>query len=123
MKCIYHNCNKELIGKQVNYCSIRCKNIVAVNKRRKKLKDMSIEYKGGCCNSCGYNKCTSALEFHHTDPEKKDFALSNGKTISWEKMKNELDKCVMLCSNCHREEHEKLLVVELVGFEPTIISD
>ena len=63
---------------------------------------------GGACNNCGYNKCVGAMEFHHKDPDGKDFGLSaQGLTRSWEKQRIELDKCVMLCANCHREEHAK----------------
>ena len=86
----------------------RCR-IDAVKKRRAKVKQMAIEYKGGKCSCCGYDRCSMALEFHHTDPSQKDFSLSqDGHTISWSKVKTELDKCVMLCANCHREEHFRL---------------
>lgn len=71
---------------------------------------MSVEYKGGHCIICGYNRCMSALEFHHLDQNKKDFSISvNGYTMSWEKIKNELDKCVCVCANCHREIHSGLI--------------
>lgn len=89
----------------------RCKKctVEAVQKRRVKVKKMAIDYKGGCCSKCGYNKCESALEFHHLDPSEKDFGIgSKGYTRSWEKVKKELDKCVLLCANCHRETHELL---------------
>lgn len=80
----------------------------AVDKRRKKLKEMAVEYKGGCCSRCGYNKSVAALEFHHKDPTQKDFGIaSKGYTRSWEKVKIELDKCIMLCANCHREIHDE----------------
>lgn len=76
----------------------------SVTKRRKKLKEMSVEYLGGKCSKCGYNKCIAALEFHHLGG--KDFGIAqSGHTRSWSKVKTELDKCVLLCSNCHREEH------------------
>lgn len=79
----------------------------AVVKRRKKLRDMAIKYKGGKCIICGYKKCGSALEFHHIDKNSKNFGLSmNGITRSWAKTKSELDKCALLCSNCHKEVHE-----------------
>lgn len=82
----------------------------SVKKRRKKIKDMSILYKGGKCNICGYSKCISALEFHHIDPEEKDFGIGHkGYTRSWEKVKEELDKCIMVCANCHREIHSGLI--------------
>jgi len=65
---------------------------------------MAIDYKGGKCIVCGYNKCTWALEFHHIDPKEKEFSISDkGYTRSWDKVKIELDKCVLLCANCHRE--------------------
>ena len=68
---------------------------------------MAIEYKGGKCVKCGYNKCNAALDFHHLDPTQKEFNLgSHGHTRSWERMKVELDKCILLCANCHREIHQ-----------------
>lgn len=70
---------------------------------RKKL----VEYKGGECVKCGYNKCISALHFHHKDASEKDFTIS-GKSWSFEKLKKEVDKCVLLCSNCHTELHEEM---------------
>lgn len=79
----------------------------AVIKRRKKVRDMALEYKGGKCCMCGYNKSKRALSFHHVDPSKKDFGISfRGFTRSWEKTKAELDKCVLVCMNCHMEIHD-----------------
>jgi len=79
----------------------------AVDKRRKMIRKMAIEYKGGRCAICGYNKSINALEFHHFDSGKKDFGISaKGYTRSWEQVKRELGKCVLLCSNCHREVHD-----------------
>lgn len=79
----------------------------AVSERRKKLRAKSVEYGGGKCQLCGYKKCGRALSFHHIDPAQKDFGLSaRGLTRSWEKIQKELDKCVLLCSNCHMEVHE-----------------
>lgn len=112
-KCQYHNCKKELSGRQTVFCSLSCKNIVCVNRRRAKLKSMSLEYKGGKCSRCSYSKCLSALEFHHLEPEHKDFSLSSdGHTRSWDEIKNELDKCILVCANCHREEHERIKIEE-----------
>lgn len=80
-----------------------------VSKRRQKIKEMSIAYKGGSCSKCGYYKCNGALEFHHLDPTKKDFSVAKkGHCSSWEKVKKELDKCILVCANCHREIHEEL---------------
>ena len=80
--------------------------IAAVHKRRKKIRQMAIEYKGGACKHCGYDRCIDALEFHHTNSSKKDFSISRkGHTRSWSRVKEELDKCILLCANCHREIH------------------
>ena len=79
----------------------------AVDKRRKAIRKMAIEYKGGRCAICGYNKSINALEFHHLDSSEKEFGISaKGHTRSWKQVKDELDKCVLLCSNCHREVHD-----------------
>ena len=89
----------------------RCKRCRSngVQKRRDNLKILAVEYKGGKCEICGYNKCIQALDFHHTDPTQKDFAISaKGYTRSWDTVKSELDKCKMLCANCHRELHTKI---------------
>ncbi len=78
----------------------------AVSERRRKLKRMLVEYKGGACVRCGYRKYFGALDLHHTDDANKSFGLSRGGiTRSWEKMKMEADKCILLCANCHREAH------------------
>ncbi len=74
---------------------------------RKRTKELLVEYKGGCCEFCGYNRCIEALEFHHIDETTKEFAVS-GSTKSLEKQKKEADKCYMLCANCHRELHAGL---------------
>ncbi|MDD2689567.1 MAG: hypothetical protein PHT41_05420 [Candidatus Omnitrophica bacterium] len=80
--------------------------IAAVYKRRKKIRQMAVEHKGGRCDVCGYNQCIDALEFHHNNSSHKDFSISEkGYTRSWSKVKEELDKCTLLCANCHREVH------------------
>ena len=77
--------------------------------RARKIKSIMVEYKGGSCNRCGYNKSYSALEFHHLDPSQKDFTLSHLKHSKInDKIKKELDKCILVCANCHREIHEEL---------------
>jgi hypothetical protein len=51
--------------------------IKAVQQRRERVRLKAINYKGGRCQICGYDRCTEALEFHHLDPTKKDFGISN----------------------------------------------
>lgn len=81
----------------------------AVIKRRKKIKTMAIEYKGGECAHCRGVFHPAVYEFHHIDPSKKDFAIGGGGVCrSWAAIQKELDKCDMLCANCHRIEHTRL---------------
>lgn len=88
----------------------------AAYQRRKALRERAIQHLGGSCRICGYNKCASAFDFHHVDPMGKDFTISAALT-SWERILPELEKCVLLCSNCHREVHDGLHVgyLELDG--------
>ena len=88
-----------------SYCK-RCLNQNSMERSRK-LKQQAIAYKGGECEHCGYNKYEGALEFHHTDPSEKDFKVSTTR-YAFSKIKKELDKCILLCANCHREEHGRL---------------
>lgn len=102
LDCTHHG----IVEFRWNGGKYRCKKCQSesVSKRRKLLKTMAVQYKGGKCCKCGYNKYPQVLEFHHRDPEKKDFGIaSNGYTISWNKLKKEIDKCDILCANCHRE--------------------
>ena len=85
------------------YADRREELIKAVAKRRRKIKTLAIEYKGGKCQVCGYNKYQGALDLHHITGEKEFGIGDKGYTRSWEKVKAELDKCVLVCANCHRE--------------------
>ena len=57
------------------------------------------------CSVCGYNRCKAAIEFHHKNESTKDKSLSNMKHYSRDNLFKELEKCIMLCANCHREVH------------------
>lgn len=109
--CFRHGITSFALEKRGYFRCKKCRT-EAVQKRRDDLKRKSVEYKGSKCQICSYNKCIIALEFHHLDPLEKDFDISyKGYTRSWEKVKLELDKCILVCSNCHREIHfkEKIL--------------
>lgn len=90
-------------SKASSYCKQCIKNVNKCN--RNSVKELSIQYKGGQCVICGYKKCHSALEFHHLNPEEKDIKFNGLKTSFTEKLKLELDKCILVCANCHREIH------------------
>ena len=73
------------------------------------LKQQSVDYLGGSCSVCGYGKI-SGLVFHHREPSEKSFELSKAfrRRFSWSMIRAELDKCMLLCANCHMEEHDML---------------
>ena len=77
--------------------------------RRNRIKSELIKRRGGKCISCGYNKCESALCFHHIDPSTKSFNISGTRLtkISRAKLEAEVDKCEVYCLNCHAELHDK----------------
>lgn len=78
-----------------------------VTYKRNSMKKALVKYKGGACCKCGYNKCLRALEFHHLNENEKDFGIS--KTCKdFDDLKKEVDKCILVCSNCHAEIHEEL---------------
>lgn len=68
---------------------------------------------GGKCAICGYNRCLSALDLHHLNPEEKDFTISYNTNRAWEEVNKEIQKCILVCSNCHREIHEGLITQSL----------
>ena len=74
------------------------------------------EAKGGKCIKCGYNKCLKALEFHHLDPRQKDFTISNDRFKIADAVA-ESKKCILLCSNCHKELHDNLWDIEELKLE------
>ena len=89
------------------YCKI-CTNEQTIQKQRE-TKIKMIDYKGGKCEKCGYNKSPAALDFHHKNPLEKKFTIAHARHRSFnENIKKELDKCMLVCSNCHREIHEEI---------------
>jgi len=89
-------------------------------RRRMKLK--AIAYKGGKCLVCGYDRCARALAFHHLDPSEKEFSISaEGACRTWARVQAELDKCALLCGNCHEEVHAGLVdLQEHMGKNPSL---
>ncbi|GAB3958931.1 hypothetical protein GCM10028805_54060 [Spirosoma harenae] len=83
------------------------KNYRKIRDRRQRLKQMGVDYLGGRCNRCGYDRSIWALQFHHRDPTTKAFTLGQYNNISWHRFKHELDKCELLCANCHAEVHQQ----------------
>lgn len=103
----YYHANKEV-------CAIRAKAWRDANKdyillkqrtdkRNRKL--WAIEYLGGTCSQCGEKHHPAVYEFHHTDPATKDRDPSKMLQLSLTKLIAELDKCILVCANCHRYIH------------------
>lgn len=87
-----------------SYCK-KCVNNQTTDRQRN-LKKQAIEYKGGKCVDCDGVFHPAVFDFHHLNPDEKDFSLSHRKQLKFgEEIKQELDKCVLLCSNCHRMRH------------------
>ena len=125
-------CNKKLIGKQTKFCSRKCKNTngnlnnqVYLNQQERgiKRKLFFVNQLGGKCSECGYNKNLAALTFHHINPKEKVVKLDIRRMSnnSFNVLQDEVNKCQLLCHNCHMEEHyPQLEMVGLSGIEPEI---
>jgi hypothetical protein len=90
------------------YPSGYCRSCYSVNYRGqyKNMKERAVAYKGGVCQDCTRKFPSCVFDFHHLDPTQKDMKLGgNFKKHDWEDLTVELDKCVLLCANCHRIRH------------------
>ncbi len=99
---IYYNKNLE---------KVRRKNREKTRKMNRAFKQKCVDLKGGKCSVCDYSRCLAALEFHHIDPKEKEFTITRSQSSPRKKhdkvlFKKELDKCILVCSNCHREMHQ-----------------
>lgn len=66
---------------------------------------MAIDYLGGKCIKCNFKGSPAAFDFHHRDMSEKEININQALKWSWERLVKELDKCDLMCSNCHRELH------------------
>lgn len=73
--------------------------------RRDLRKEQLLEYMGKSCKQCGGSFHPAAMDLHHIDPNSKEKNIAILLGGSWEKLKDEADKCILLCSNCHRTLH------------------
>lgn len=91
---------------------------------RRRTKERAIEAFGSKCGICGYNKCINALEFHHLEPNEKEFNVGRLINNNWDKLVKELQKCICICSNCHREIHNRITVIpnDIKRFDVSFIN-
>lgn len=113
LSCRRHGRTDFVLEGRGSYRCKRCR-VEATVRRRHLLKRILVEEAGGKCLLCGYSRCTRALEFHHLDPQAKQFELGyRGLTRSLAVLRAEASKCVLLCSNCHAEVEAGMTVVPL----------
>ena len=118
--CLKCGSNFEL--KDNGYGRVYCYNCVPNAPRsgaemRKIIKSWVVEELGGKCQICNYDKCQDALDLHHKNPSEKEFSISdrNLRYTDWPLIKQEIKKCILVCSNCHREIHAGLYPEYLEG--------
>ena len=95
---------QENFYKTAKYQCKACWNKRTAQTGKDKVQTLKLEY-GGKCSICGYDKYLGALEFHHVDPSTKEFHLGTRRGYDITRLRAELDKCVLVCSNCHAEIH------------------
>jgi len=111
-------CSKILVAQQTKYCSIKCKAKAHYNKHKTNTNSTYSQFKrfdirkkefinklGGKCSKCGYNKNYAALHFHHLKDKSFPLDARHIGNSSLKKLELELKKCILLCANCHAEEH------------------
>lgn len=109
--------HEDLRRKRCNSCNTKI--------RRYRTKLAAIKYLGGKCERCGYNENPAGLEFHHRDPDAKEFQIGSVANKSWESVKTELDKCDLLCSICHRIEHanrDEVFIKEAMDYNGRLLE-
>jgi predicted HNH restriction endonuclease len=98
-------------------CQNRDTSLMSVVKKKK-----IVEIMGGKCCECGYDKYYGSLEMHHKDPKEKEFSWNNIRFRKWDIVLNEIKKCILVCSNCHKEIHAKNLSDYSSGQAPRLLT-
>lgn len=101
-------CSREYVYDRKKGHHLTLCNSCSANRQRTRVKQRCVDYKGGACLKCGYKKALRSLGFHHRDPNEKEFTFSGKMSWAWQRLVQELDKCDLLCSNCHGETHEEI---------------
>lgn len=102
-ECKKHGLTTFIFENRGYYRCLECRKN-RIKQKRLSIKEKLIKHFGGKCSICGYNNYISALEFHHLDPNKKEFKLSSS-VIAYNTILLEAEKCILVCGNCHREIH------------------
>lgn len=103
LRCRHHGETYFYVGSDGAYKCKQCRKLRVADWRRG-AKERLVREAGGRCRLCGYDRCLGALHFHHLDPKTKSFGLAmRGHTKSYEKLREEARKCLLVCANCHAE--------------------
>lgn len=89
-----------------------CHNLIQKNRIDKLFEEIGVVWE---CVRCGYNTYVGSMDFHHTDPTRKDFSIAARQCISKQRLAEEISKCVLLCRNCHGELHAGLWNLSELG--------
>lgn len=100
------NWRNKSLGTRRSECKF-CHSSYMKNRYQEKKEEIGILKTKLKCAKCGYDKCPSALEFHHINPDEKDATISRMLTnrSNLNDVQKEISKCIVLCSNCHHEFH------------------
>ncbi len=102
-QCKHHGLTPFVLENRGAYRCMKCRAQGVLDFRRR-IKARAVAHLGGVCLHCGFDGHPAAFDFHHRDPTQKDFMISSANA-GWERLKTELDKCDLLCANCHRVVH------------------
>jgi len=105
-RCI--ECHNAYLRKRNNLAKTKKLRNKRVRRYSIRSKQRAVDFFGGKCQRCGYSKSICALTFHHRNPEEKESDIGALNRRTWSKIVNELNKCDLLCFNCHMEVHEEL---------------
>lgn len=111
-------CDNPLTGRQTQYCSVKCKSAshasyITQKQRGFNRKLRLVQRLGGQCTHCGYNKNLAAMHFHHHDNKAFGLSVAELRSRSMAIIETEIEKCELLCGNCHGELHHQEAVEKL----------
>lgn len=111
MTCVRHGESEFVLEGRGHYRCKRCRS-ESVARHRRKVKETLAAEAGGRCIVCGYDRCLTALAFHHLAPSDKRLGISqNGVTLALAAVRAEAKKCVLVCANCHAEIESGLIAL------------
>lgn len=112
-ECKKHGIKKHFKTTKHGYRCSKCLSEYT-SKYRRERKQKLVDMLGGKCIVCGYNKHNGSLDFHHLDKSTKSFGIAErGLLKSWNKTVEEVEKCVLVCKNCHHEIESGITILSI----------